>query len=228
MSAVAGLVIDPVTPATDAREGWARQDRPVVAVVGLSRRSGVTMVARALGAELALRDPDGASIVTAASASGRGIPLGTPAAGRLARAVARAVPNRARATGRICLCEVATADVGRLTRAVRDVAPLVIDVADPADAATAVSLADAALLVGVPSTEPALATVLSAALARVGPEPIVVLNRDLEGAACWKGYVAVRLPEARLGAQLAMTGREPLGALGRGIAGLADGIADAP
>jgi hypothetical protein len=54
-------------------------------------------------------------------------------------------------------------------------------------------------------------------VARVGPAPIVVLNRaphDQRG--------ALALPNSPLGARLALGGREPRGELGRAIAELAD------
>ncbi|HZG48615.1 MAG TPA: hypothetical protein VEY90_03750, partial [Thermoleophilaceae bacterium] len=42
------------------------------------------------------------------------------------------------------------------------------------------SLADHSLLVTTPAVEPALARVAADCLARVGPEPIIVLNRVTE------------------------------------------------
>ena len=77
------------------------------------------------------------------------------------------------------------------------------------------------VLVGAPAVEPALAAVVASCLVRVGPEPIVALNR-VTGESDWGGRATVELPEARMGAQLALGGREPRGGLGRAIAALAD------
>jgi hypothetical protein len=81
------------------------------------------------------------------------------------------------------------------------------------------------VLVGAPTVEPALAAVLSESLDRVGPEPVVVLNRDRDGDERWEGRCALRLPEARIGGQLALVGREARGELGRVVARLADLLA---
>jgi hypothetical protein len=65
--------------------------------------------------------------------------------------------------------------------------------------------------------EPALARVGAACVARVGPEPVVVLNRaphDQTG--------ALAVPNSPMGARLALGGREARGELGRAIAELAD------
>jgi hypothetical protein len=78
------------------------------------------------------------------------------------------------------------------------------------------------------STEPALASVAEECLGRVGHEPVVVLNRvtatETHDALPpgWAGRAAHRLPESRMGAQLALGGREARGELGRAIAELAD------
>lgn len=231
LSAVADFLVEPLEPTApsgaQAELGWTRMARPVVAVAGLAPRCGTTTVARALAAELALRDEGAAAIVSAEAVAGGGIPLGTPAAGRLGRAVQRALPSQTRAVGRICLT-VAGPDQATLVDAARDLAPLVLDVADPAQTSVAASLVDAVVLVGSPGTEPSLAAVLAESLCRVGPEPIVVLNRDRVTDERWEGRCALRLPDARMGAQLALAGREARGELGRAVAHLADLVATAP
>jgi hypothetical protein len=179
---------------------------------------GVTTVARALGAELAARR-GGACAVSSASAGG-GIPLGLPAAARLARAMSDAAGVRARPVGRLCLVE--TRDPAELAAAGRGMGPLLLDVPDPAAAAAAASLADHVLLVAAPGDEPALAELVAGSLARVGPEPLVVVNRSGSLDARWRGRAAAALPEARMGAQLAQGGREPRGELGRAVGELAD------
>jgi hypothetical protein len=192
--------------------------QPVVAVTGLARRLGVTTVARALGAELAARG-EGACAVSSASTGG-GIPLGLPAAARLARALSEAAGARTRPLGRLCLVE--TGDPARLADAVRGMAPLVLDVPDPEAAAAAASLAAHVVLVATPAHEPPLAELVAASLARVGPEPCVVVNRCGRLDARWSGRALAALPEARMGAQLAQGGREPRGEFGRAVAELAD------
>ncbi len=228
LSAVADLFVERLEPAepsgAEAELAWTRMARPVVAVAGLGPRCGTTTVARALAAELALRDEGGAAIVSAEAVSGGGIPLGTPAAGRLGRAVQRSLPSQTRAVGRICLT-VADRDDATLVDAARDLAPLVLDVAEPAQISVAASLVDAVVVVGGPGTEPALAVVLAESLCRVGPEPVVVLNRGRDADERWEGRCALRLPDARMGAQLALAGREARGELGRAVAQLADVVA---
>jgi hypothetical protein len=84
------------------------------------------------------------------------------------------------------------------------------------------------IVVATASTEPALASVAADCLARLGHEPIVTLNRTpaesaSDGPPCgWSTRTAHRLPDSRMGAQLALGGREPRGQLGRAIAELAD------
>lgn len=231
LGAVADFLIEPIdadAPATGGPgEGWTALARPAVAVAGLAPRAGTTTVARALAAELALRDPAGVAIVSADAVRGGGIPLGTPAAGRLGRALQRALPGPTRAVGRLCLAE---ADQGeaQLVNAARDLAPLVLDVADPGRTAVAASLVDAVVIVAPPTAEPALAAVLADSLTKVGPAPVAVLNRDRDGDPRWEGRCALRLPETRIGAQLAGAGREARGDLGRAVARLADLLAVRP
>jgi hypothetical protein len=227
LAAVADFLVEPVEPT--AGDAYAEPDRtaaarPVVAVAALAPRCGTTTIARALAAELALRDDGAAAIVTSDGIAGGGIPLGTPAAGRLGRAVQRALPCRVRAVGRLCLT-VAGPDPAPLVDSARDLAPLVLDVGEPSQAAVAASLADAVVLVAGPAVEPTLATVVAQSLCRIGPEPVVVLGRDRDSDARWDDRCALRLPEARMGAQLALAGREARGELGRAIARLADLVA---
>ena len=225
LSAAANWLVEPADRSEQERAAGATlQQRPVVAVIGLARRCGTTTVARALGAELALRDSGGACAVTAAS-SGGSLSLGLPAAGRLARTLAP-VAGGTRACGRLCL--VSCEDRAALAGAILYLAPLVLDVAEPEEAATAAALADRVVLVAGPSTEPALAAVVSDSLARVGPASLVVLNRADGGEPAWSGRAAVELPDSRIGAQLALAGREPRGELGREVAVLADLVGQGP
>jgi hypothetical protein len=191
-----------------------------VAVIGLARRCGATVVARALACELARRDGAGASAVTADAASG-GMVLGLPAAGRLARVLAPAGVGRLRPCGRLCLVE--TADRPGLAGATLYLAPLVLDDCDPREAALTAAIADHLVIVGGRGVEPALATALAASLApHAAGRPVIVANRVQDPDDPWAERADVLLPESRLGAQLALAGREPRGVLGRAVRDLAD------
>jgi hypothetical protein len=222
LTAVAGWLVEPEREEAGVAESpISAAPRPVVAVAGLRRGAGVTTVARAVGALLAAGDDCGACLVTT-SGGISAVPLGLPAAGRLARQVARVADGRARACGRLCLVE--EPDPAALSLAVRDMAPLVLDVADPAGAAAAASLADHVLLVAGPDAEPSLACVVAESLGLVGPAPVIVLNRGGRAADRWAGEPHMALPESRLAAQLAGAGREPRGPLGAAVQALADRI----
>ena len=217
LAAAADWLVAPAEP-TGAESGPAALEaRSVVAVLGLSPRCGATTVARALGAELALRDPAGACAVTASVPTGA-LSLGFPAATRLARTLSPLAGARARPWGRLCLVD--GPDREALAAAARYVAPLVIDVDQSAEASVAAALADHVVLVAGPGTEPALAAVMSASLGSVGPAPLTVLNRAGRDRGRWAGRADVELPESRPGARLALAGREPRGAFGRAVAEL--------
>lgn len=218
LAAAADWLVEPAEPEGSDGRTPPLEARPVVAVVGLSARCGATTVARALGAHLASRDPSGACAVTSASPSGAA-PLGLPAAARLARELLPLAAGRARACGRLCLIE--SSDRGAVAAAVRYLAPLVIDLDARAAAAAATEIADHVVLVGSPLTEPALAAVLGQSLRRVGPEPVTVLNRAPDDREGWAGRATIELPESRMGARMALAGREPRGALGKAIVELA-------
>lgn len=221
-SAAAGLesfFLEPVAPppASDAVEPL--ELRAVVCVFGLARGCGATVVARALAAELAVRDPSGAAAVSC-QARPAGIPLSTRPATRLARLL-EDVPGAApRAVGRLCL--VGGADPLRLADTARHHAPLVIDAGSDALGGALVSIADHTIIVTTPATEPALARVGAECVARAGPPPIVVLNRAPHDQ---PGLFA--LPNSPMGARLALGGREPRGELGRAVAELADLVEEA-
>ena len=219
VAAATDWLIEPAGPVEADRSPAPPEARTVVAVVGLSSRCGATTVGRALGAELAGRDRAGACVVSSTTLGGS-VPLGLPAAARLARAVGALFAGRARACGRLCLVDAP--DAARLADEVRHLAPLVLDVEDPADASLATALADHVLLVGAPAPEPALASVVAERLARVGPRPIPVLNRAGADSERWAGRAEAELPDSRMGAQLALAGREPRGRLGEAVARLAD------
>jgi hypothetical protein len=199
-------------PAAEASDPTGR--RPVVCVFGLARGCGATVVARALAAELADRDLAGAAAVSC-DARPAAIPLATHAATRLARALEDVPGAGPRAVGRLCL--VSGAAPLELADTARHHAPLVIDAGSSALGGAPASVADRTVIVTARSVEPALARVAVECVARVGPPPIVVLNRaphDQMG--------ALALPNSPVGARLALGGREARGELGRAIADLAD------
>jgi hypothetical protein len=216
-------LLEPARPAPERVVSAPSAMRSVIAVFGLACGCGATVVARALAAELASRDASAAAAVHC-DARAAGIPLATPAAGRLARALAEVPGAETRAVGRICL--VQGADQVALADTARHLAPLVIDAGASSLGGVAAAVADTVVLVAAPSIAPALASVAADCLARVGHEPIVLLNRAPDGPAGppleWAHRAAHLLPAARMGAQLALGGREPRGNLGLAIAELAD------
>jgi hypothetical protein len=237
LAAAGSWLLEPAEPATEPVHVAPSPPRPVIAVFGLARGCGATVVARALAAELAARDPGGAAAVHC-EARAAAIPLATQAAARLARSLADVPGAQARAVGRLCL--VGGAERAALVDTARHHAPLVIDAGSTSLGGVPAALADRVVLAGSPVVEPALADVGAACLARLGHAPLVVLNRArppegghdgscaAERLAGWLAREVQRLPESRMGAQLALGGREPRGELGRAIAALADACAVSP
>jgi hypothetical protein len=195
--------------------------RPVIAVIALAPGCGTTTVARALAVELARRDDDArAAIVSTDAVRGpaRVPAVATVAARRLARALPAGV---ATAAGRLCLIDEANAAVREIVAG--RPAPVVLDVRHGEAPETALALADTALLVATPAVEPCLADVVAAALTRGDEAPVVVLNRAVELGA-WADRTAFALPETRLGARLALAGRDPIAGLAGPIVELADAL----
>ena len=231
VGAASGWLVEPAAAAAGAVSVAPGRPRPVIAVFGLARGSGVTVVARALAAELARRDSAGAAAVHC-DARAAGIPLATPAAGQLARALAELPGADTRAVGRLCLVE--GAERTAISDATRELAPLVLDAGSAALGGAPAAVADRVLLVATPAVEPALAGVGAGCLARLGHAPLLVLNRAGPPAGepgsespesrheSWIARGVHRLPESRMGAQLASGGREARGELGRAIGELAD------
>jgi hypothetical protein len=214
------FLLDPAAPAGGPLAA-ASDRRPIVAVFGLARGCGTTVVARALAAELAQRDSAGAAVV-ACEAKRTALAPATPAAKQLARTLADGF-GHPRALGRLCL--IADVDPSRLAETVRGIAPFVIDAGAAFLGGVPASVADRTVIVTTPAVEPALARVASECVARVGREPILILNRAGGGSdpgPVSLGDGAVRLPASRMGAQLALGGREVPGHLGRAFAELAD------
>jgi hypothetical protein len=266
LASASAWLLEPARPAPERVVSAPSAMRPVIAVFGLARGCGATVVARALAAELANRDPAAAAAVHC-EARAAGIPLATPAAGRLARSLADVPGADTKAVGRLCL--VGGADQALLADTARHFAPLVLDAGATSLGGVAAAVADEVVLVATPSIEPALATVAAECLGRIGHEPLVAVNRSspgggwagagrwvdgarsLDGAHPAAGSLALAdgarsseggrppggatprpgshpLPESRMGAQLALGGREPRGSLGRAIAELADRICAPP
>jgi hypothetical protein len=213
-AAVEAFLLEPAEPRPASDPSVPPEQRPVICVFGLAGGCGATVVARALAAELAVRDPAGTAAVCCDARPGA-IPLATHAATRLARVLEDVPGATPRAVGRLCL--VSGADPLALSGSARHFAPLVVDAGSTALGGAPASMADRTVLVSTQAVEPALARVGAACIARVGPEPIVVLNRaprDQAGAHA--------LPNSPMGARLALGGREARGELGRAVAELAD------
>jgi hypothetical protein len=221
-----------LAPASDSVEPLHR--RPVIAVFGLARRCGATVIARALAAELAARDSGGAATVWC-DATPAGVPLATHAASRLAThaasRLARVLEDLpgviAGPAGRLCLVgaggSAGLVDTGRLVDTAHHHAPVVIDAGSEAVGGAPVSLADRTVIVTTRDVEPALARVASDCVARIGAAPVVVVNRAPHDQ---PGLFA--LPNSPLGARLALGGREARGELGRAIGELVDLIEEGP
>ena len=229
LAAAGSFLLEPAVPRPDSPSEAPSGVRPVVAVFGLARGCGVTVVSRALAVELASRDAGGTAAVHC-DVRAAGIPLATHAAARLAKTLADVPGADTRAVGRLCL--VAGAERAALADTARHFAPLVLDAGSASLGGAPAALADRVVVVARPSTEPALASVAVECLGRVGCEPIVVLNRTPAGQpgqppASWSTRAALHLPESRMGAQLALGGREARGELGRAVAELAD-LCEAP
>jgi hypothetical protein len=195
------------------------EERLVIAVIGLGPRCGATTIARALAVELARRDRSSAAIVSAAS-RGPAPALATAPARRLARALPSEIAS---AAGRLCLIDDDDPALRELANG--RPAPLVLDVPHGRAPEAAFALADAAVLVASPSIEPALADVVAASLTRDSRAPAVVLNRVADDIDAWANRHALEIPEARLGARLALAGRDPTPGFARPIAMLADRLA---
>jgi hypothetical protein len=225
LGAAGAFLLEPAEPAPAEPVVAPAALRAVVAVFGLASGCGTTVVARALAAELARRDALGAAAV-GCDAAPSGIPLATQPAARLAKALAEVPGTETRAVGRLCL--ISSTDGERVVDSARHLAPLVLDAGATALGGAPAALADEAIVVASPSTEPALADVAIECLGRLGLDPIVVLNRagSPPDAGRWKGRIAHALPDSRMGAQLALSGRESHGGLGRAIGLLADRCED--
>jgi hypothetical protein len=232
VGAAGAWLIEPAAPAAEPVRVAPARPRPVIAVFGLARGCGVTVTARALAVELARRDPNGAAAVHC-DARAAGIPLATPAAGRLARALAQLPGIDTRAVGRLCL--VGGGEPAAVSQATRELAPLVLDAGSAVLGGALAAVADRVLLVARPSIEPSLGCVGADCLARLGHAPLLVLNRAEPGAgaaeadesdasrrAAWLRLGVHLMPESRMGAQLAAGGREARGELGRAVGELAD------
>lgn len=197
---------------------------PVVAVIALTPRCGASTVARWLAAELARRDAEGAAIVLTPRPSGAGSLRGAPAA-RLGDALTSRGIGPVRTAGRLCLLDAS--EHSTLTVAATCLAPLVVDGAYGASAASLTAVADHVVLVAGPSVEPSLASVMAANIARTGPEPLVAINRADEPGR-WDGRPGLFLPNSRLWARRASAGRPPGGSLGVAMAQLADACEGSP
>jgi hypothetical protein len=192
------------------------QSYPLVGVVGLAHKCGATTLARAVAAELASRH--GGAAVVASAGRPAVVPLGSsgPAA-RLVETLSQL--DERRAAGRLCLA--ACADAGVLASATREVAPAVMEVRPGSAAVDAARVLDRIVLVVSPKLEPALAAAVAETIAAVAEPPVIAVNRSSDHGP-WLVNADILVPDSRVGARLALTGREPRGWLGRAVEQLAD------
>jgi hypothetical protein len=192
----------------------------VVAVVPLVGRCGTTTVARGVGALLAARHDSGAAIVSG-STDNLAFSMPSPVAARLTRSVGEQVDAVPRVGGRLCLLDC-DARIAR-AQALRHEVPLVIDVSHGSDPSEAASLADVTVLVAAGETQPALAAVVGASLARSGPEPLLVVSRaSTQEDDLWADRPVHRLVDAKFASRIALAGREAPGVLGDALGELVD------
>jgi hypothetical protein len=180
-----------------------------VAVIGLTRRSGATLVARGLAHALAVPGVREAHLL---SLSGEG----PDRAGRSGAVTVWEVPATLRAPAEV-------AEYGEtVSRLAASPAALVWDfsAADSRLAAAAIGASDRAVAVASGSAEPALASLVCTMLAERLGELLLVANRVLDPDP-WAGRCVAALPESRLGAFAAARGRMPGGELGAALRRLA-------
>jgi len=251
VAGVAGPQPGAVPAAPQPYEGMsprAARPRPVIAVFGLAPGCGASTVAHALAIELAARDTARAAAVRCEPRRARGLVmpawlsatrLSASPVSRLAGTLADFPGAGVRTAGRLCL--VVGADRAGLAEGVPHLAPLVLDEGSVAVGGVAAAVADRSVVVTTPALEPALATLAAECIARVGPDPVLVVNRASGGATTPAGPPpqpdtpgrsgafeparladAVLVPESRLAARVALRGSEPRGELQRAIVRLAD------
>ena len=189
---------------------------PLLGVVGLARRCGATTVARALAAELASRH--GGAAVVASPARPAVVALGSSGAATFLAETLAQLDER-RAAGRLCLA--ACADPALLAAATRQVAPAVMEVEPGCAALDAARVLDRIVLVATPGLEPALAAAVAETIAAVAEQPLIAVNRAHDHGP-WLVRAYVLVPDSRVGARLALAGREPRGWLGKALEQLAD------
>ena len=80
---------------------------------------------------------------------------------------------------------------------------------------------DRVVLVASPALEPALAAAVAQTIADVADPPVIAVNRASDHGP-WLMHADVLVPDSRVGARLALAGREPRGWLGRAVGQLAD------
>jgi hypothetical protein len=190
-----------------------------VAVRGLATGCGTSTVARALAAVLARDDPGDAAVLVGAVPHG-GPRLAAGAAVRLARSLAEAGCQEARAAGRLCVVGQ-DEPLSSLVAARR--CPVVFDVDHSAPPGDGLGLAEHVVLVASPAVANSLAAAVASSLRGAGHSVDVVLNRfEDPGPALDELPDAVAVGESRLSAQVALACRGPRGPFAAPIAELAE------
>lgn len=208
-------LIEPTVPAPRAPAVVGPRRYPLIGVVGLARRCGATTIARALATELAAREDEAA--VVASPARPAVVGLGSSAgAARLADALVDLEARRA--VGRLCLA--ACEDAAELAAITRPHAPAVIEVEPGCAALEAAEVVDRLVLVASPDLDPALAAAVAETVTAVASPPLVAVSRAPDHGP-WLMRADVLVPDSRVGARLALAGRESRG-FGSAVEQLAD------
>ena len=212
-------LVEPAEPAPATRPPLTvvpPRSYPLIAVVGLAHRCGTTTITRALAAELASREAGAAVAASAGRPSVVALGSSGPAV-RLAQSLGHL--GQVRPVGRLCL--VSCPDPAELAFATRNLAPAVAEVGPGNAALDAAGSVDQMVLVASPDQQPALVAAVAQTIAREAAPPVVVVNRAIDHGP-WLTQADVLIPDSRVGARLALSGREPRGWLGKSIEHLAD------
>jgi hypothetical protein len=211
-----GFLLEPAGTTIEAESPGARPAaaaRPLrVAVIGLTRRSGATTVARGLAHSLAVPGLRESHLVSLAQGA-------SDRAWRARAVTPWDVPPALRAPDEV------TEYGETVARLAGGTAALVWDFSatESEVAAAAIQASDRAVAVASGTAEPGLASLVCSMLAERVGEVLLAANRVVDPD-CWAGRCAATLPESRLGAFALARGHMPGGAFGAGLRRLAAAV----